>query len=216
MTLWRWSALAAVGVIACIFAFGAIPGLHACNIAKDPILAFEFVTSPAEVAALFPESCRAAHEPAQRTGLWLDGLVFIPVYSAFLILGLMALRREGGEQVARWAIGAVVVAALADQFEGLQLMRILNALPGEQSTIDLLMPAVRGKFALLAIAAGVAGWLHVKRGGWRLAAGTVAILGAIWSLSGLSGNHPWVTQGSGLAWLALIAAAFILSFRKLA
>jgi hypothetical protein len=217
MTLWRWAALAGFGVIVIALAFGRIDGMHACGAGGDPILAFEFVTSPAEVARLFPEPCRAVHAAAQHKGLVLDALGFIPVYSAFLILSLLALRHTAGSAERRLAglgIAMTVIAALCDQFEGVQLLHLLATLPGDQGTIDLLMPAVRSKFALLALALIVAGWLLVRARGWHILPG-VAIFGlALLSLSGLAGNHAMVMQGSVLGWFALIAVALIKSVKR--
>lgn len=215
MTIWRWAALAALGVIACLVGFSNIPGIGSCGGSGDPILAFEFVRSPAEVSALFPPSCRAEAVAAQRNGLLLDGLAFIPIYSAFLILSLVAVRREGrGDKVAGVAIVAVIVAAVFDQFEGLQLWRILSGFPGTDDMVTLLMSAVRGKFALLSLAVIVIGWLHLRVGGWRMASGAVMILASLWSLVGLVSDYHRVSEGSGIAWLILIATTFALALRK--
>ncbi len=215
MTVWRWAALAALGVIACVIGFAMIPGINACGTANDPILAFEFVISPDEVAALFPQDCRAVAAGAQRTGLLFDAFVFIPVYSAFLILSLVALRREArGPGLAGAAIAAVLIAALLDQFEGVQLWRILADMPGTEDMISLLMPAVRGKFALLGLAVLAIGWLHVRAGRWRIGAGALIMLGALWSLFGLVSDYHRVSEGSALAWLALIVTTFVLAWRR--
>jgi hypothetical protein len=217
MTIWRWAAVAAVGVIACLIGFSSIPGIDACRPGGDPILAFEFVTNPADVAALFPAYCRESHAAAQHKGLLLDGIGFIPIYSAFLILSLIALRREGGglaQRLSGLGVAAVLMAALLDQFEGVQLYRILESLPGTSSMIVLLMPAVRGKFLLLAIAVLLIGWLHFKRGGLRIPAGGLMITGAMWSIAGLVFNYEWVARGSALAWLVLIGTTFILAAKN--
>jgi hypothetical protein len=217
MTIWRWAAVAALGVIACAIGFSSIPGIDACGTGGDPILAFEFVTNPAEVAALFPGHCRDVHAAAQRTGLLLDGMGFIPVYSAFLILSLVALRREGGmwaQRLSGIGVAAVLVAALLDQFEGVQLYRILENLPGTLDMIALLMPAVRGKFFLLAIAALLIGWLYFKRGGLHIPAGGLIMTGAIWSIAGLFVDHEWVARGSALAWLVLICTTLVMAVKR--
>jgi hypothetical protein len=216
MTVWRWAAVAAIGVIACVFGFSSIPGIDACGTGGDPILAFEFVTSPTEVAALFPAYCRDVHASAQRTGLFLDGMGFIPIYSAFLILSFVALRREGGmlaQRLSGVGVGAVLVGALLDQFEGVQLYRILANLPGTPDMIALLMPAVRGKFFLLAVAVFLLGWLHFKRGGLRIPTGGLIMTGAVWSIAGLFVDHQWVARGSSLSWLVLIGTTTVMAFR---
>ena len=217
VTLWRWAALFAIGVILCGIAFGRIAGIDACGVAADPILAFEFVTNPSEVARLFPEHCRSVHVAAQYRGLLLDCLIFIPVYTAFLTFSLRALRHEARpfeRRLAAAAIAMTFVAALSDEFEGVQLWRLLGALPGDQSIIDLLMPAVRIKFGLLALAVMIAGALLFRMRGWRILPGIAMIGGSALSLAGLLGEYEMVMQGSGIAWIALILTVFVSAAAK--
>lgn len=216
MSYWRWTALLALAVIAVMLGFGSIPGMKACG-GGDPIFAFEMVLSPSDVEALFAENCRASHAAAQRMGLWIDIALFVWIYSAFLIVGLLALNRETStriDRLVRFAIGLVGVAAIADQFENFMLLRILDMLPGTQSDIDMLYFAPRIKFALLGMVTAMAGILHLKMAGWRKLAGGAAIFGGLWSAAGVLINHDWVLKGMTLGWVALAIAAFILSFRK--
>lgn len=213
MTIWRWAALAAVGVILCAIAFGSIPDLGICETSPEPILAFEFVRSPVEVEALFPFTCRVAAVEAQRVGLLLDFLGFIPIYSAFLILSLLGLRREGAHPLIPIAIAAVIVAALLDEMEGFQLWSILAAMPGTDSDIALLMPAVRGKFALLALVVGAIGWLNLRARDWRMVTGVIMIAGSTWGILGLFTDYHRVAGGAAPAWLALILTALVLALR---
>lgn len=217
MTIWRWAALAGLAALAISFGFGQIPGIHACGLNGDAILNFEFVKAPSEVAILFPDHCRAEHVVAQRHGLWLDSLGFIPAYSTFLILSLVGLRTEGSGfagRIAGTGIVLTLIAALCDQFEGLQLFHILGDMPGTQATIDLLIPAVRTKFALLALVIMLVGWLHVQMPGWRKPAGAVIMIGGLWSLVGLFTQREWLQQGSAVAWLMLLLTNIILAVRK--
>lgn len=217
MTIWRWAVLAGLVALTISIAFGRIPGINACGLPGEPILNFEFVRTPVEVAALFPDGCRAEHVVAQRKGLWLDAMGFIPSYTVFLLLSLLGLRREGGSAAAKLtgpAMAMALVAALCDQFEGIQLFRLLADLPGTQSTIDLLMPAVRTKFGLLAIVVTLVGWLHFQRSGWRRIAGAAIALGGLWSFSGLFFERHWLLQGSALAWLILLGTNVVLAVRK--
>ena len=217
MTIWRWAALAGLVALAISFGFGQIPGIHACGLPGDAILNFEFVKAPSEVAVLFPDHCRAEHVVAQRHGLWLDALGFIPTYTSFLILSLIGLRTEAGTAALRITgigIGLTLIAALCDQFEGLQLFRILDDLPGTQATINMLMPAVRTKFGLLALVIMLVGWLHMQRSGWRKPAGAVIMIGGLWSLVGLFTQREWLLQGSAVAWLMLLLTNIILAIRK--
>ncbi|MDH7973602.1 hypothetical protein QH494_15530 [Sphingomonas sp. AR_OL41] len=215
MTYWRWAALAALGVIGCTIGFAQIPGIAACG-RGDAIMAFEFVTSPGDVARLFPASCRAVHVAAQYRGLALDSFGFIPIYSSFLILCLLALHNDGraaGRGVVRAAIGMTLLAAACDQFEGVQLYRLLGHLPGDQHIIKLLMPAVRIKFALLALVVIAIGGQLFRRGGWHVPVAVLLIAGSAVSLAGLFGNRALVMQGSSLAWLVLITVVLIKAVR---
>lgn len=216
MRYWRWTALLAIAVIAVMLGFGAIPGMKACG-GGDPIFAFEMVLSPSDVEALFAENCRASHAAAQRMGLWIDIALFVWIYSAFLIIGLLALKQDTSNKndgLVRLAIGLVGIAAVADQFENFMLLRILDTLPGTQSDIDMLYFAPRIKFALLGLVTALAGIMHLNMTGWRRLAGSAAIFGGLWSASGVLLNHDWVLKGMTLGWVALAIAAFVLSFRK--
>jgi hypothetical membrane protein len=208
MTLWRWASLAGLIALAISILFGMIPGIAACGLPGEPIINFEFVRTPAEVAALFPETCRAVHVAAQRQGLWLDALAFIPFYTAFLTLSLSALRREDREGVGKLVglgSGMTIVAALCDEFEGIQLFHLLDGLPGTQATIDLLVPAVRLKFALLAIVITIAGYLHFRRPGWRKSAGAIIAVSGVFALVGLFHDRVWLMSANSVAWLVLFA-----------
>lgn len=219
MTIWRWAALVGFVALAISVGFGRIHGIDACGLPGDAILNFEFVTSPSEVAALFADNCRVEHVAAQYRGLWLDSLGFIPSYTAFLILSLVGLRTEDSRLAQRMTGTGIVltlIAALCDQFEGIQLFRILGDLPGTQSTINMLMPAVRIKFGLLALVIMLIGWLHLQRPGWRKAVGAIIVIGGLWSLAGLFFERDWLLQGSAVAWLMLLITNIILAARKAA
>lgn len=215
MTLWRWALLAGIGVIAIGIGFDSVPGIHACGV-SDPVIALEFVTTPGDLLAQLPAFCRAEQTDAHRTALWLDALVFIPVYSAFLIFSLLALSRENPRSTRLAATGcaAVVVAALLDEVEGFQLFRLLAESPPSPETIALLMPAVRGKFVLLGLAAGCVGWLLTRHGGWRIVAGVGIFGGALMSVAGLATDISLVMRGNTIAWLTLIVVAAIGAFSR--
>lgn len=216
MNFWRWAAIMALPFLAIALSFGRIEGIHSCHSAAEPILAFELVTSPAEVAALFPAGCAGAAAKAQIAALKLDNLGFIPVYSGLLILVLLALGQERGAQrgLVRLGIGLVLCAVLADYWENNRLAAILAQLPGDQATIDQLIPAPRIKFAALALAEMLAGWLHWRAAGWRRWAGGAMILGGLLSLAGFAFEPLWVIQGGTLAFLAAIMSSAVLAWRR--
>ena len=128
---------------------------------------------------------------------------------------------EGGALAARAAsLGMVTLAlaALFDWFENYQLLRILDDFPGSQATIDLLIPAPRAKFILLGLAVAGVGALHFARGlqreRWRMLAGGVTALGGLVSAGGVLVNRDLILPAAAAAWLALMAATFILAVRK--
>ncbi len=215
-TLWRLAAVVALPFLGIALSFGRIEGISACNASGDAILAFEMVRHPAEVAAQFLPGCRDLAVAAQTKGLWLDILGFVPVYSALLILALGALLRESPpvRRLALAGIAAVVVAALADQWENSRLLAILASLPGDQTTINQLIPAVRTKFGLLGLAEVLIGALHLRQPGWRKLAGAAIAGGGLLGLAGLAVSHELLMLGGTIAFVSIIVAAWALALRR--
>lgn len=213
---WRWCLAAGLAALACAWGFGRIPGLVACGpgAGANPILAFEFARTPADVARLFgAEPCRSTLAAAQRTGLWLDALGFIPAYTAFLCLAAWA----AGRQLAWPVIAALLVAALSDEIEGALLFAVLHGLPGDEATLDALAWAVGLKFLLLGLATlAIAALLLGQWRGFRWSEWTVArIVGglgvgylAVAALRGYFADAPGaMTTGFAGAWFVLLLVA---------
>ncbi|MGH6615600.1 hypothetical protein [Sphingomonas sp.] len=212
---WRWCAVAGVVAFFCSWLFGQIPGLVACGPIGDltPIIAFEFVRTPAEVALLFgSDPCRSALVAAQKTGLLLDEFGFIPAYTAFLILGALAAGSRG--TLRTLTIVALAIAGLSDEIEGVLLYAILRDLPGTQSLLDPLWWAVHVKFALLALGTAGIGVALIAARKWLTGAfGLILLGGGLYALYGLT-IFPRGSMMTGfvLAWFALLVAALIASF----
>jgi len=197
-------------------AFGWIPGLAPCGPTGGlgSIMAFDLARSPAEVATIFGSgACRATLMAAQVKGLWLDGVAFIPSYTAFLVLAALALRRPA-PRLALAAIVAVLMAGLLDEIEGGLLYAILRDLPGSPTLIALLYGEVRAKFALLALGVLLIGWLFVvhRRPGMIVAVPMIG--GSMFSGVLIASNMyaPALMQGYRWSWTALLVAALIGSF----
>lgn len=208
---WTWCAVAGVLTFVASFLFGQIPGLKPCGPSGglSAILAFEFVRSPAEVAALFgSEPCRSALVAAQQTGLLLDGLWFIPSYSAFLLLAAAGAGGKGW----RVSAGMAMVAGLSDEVEGGLLAMILSALPGTQPTIDALWVAVHLKFALLAVATLGVGLQLIASGRpvlARAAGIAAAIMGAFALLRLVQGQAAEMMLSFAIGWTVLLLVAAV-------
>lgn len=214
---WWWRcAGAGVIVIAISIYFGLIPNIEGCSADVDAqnlgsIIAFELVRTPADVVALFgTPPCTEPFTAAMRHATWVDALIFIPAYTAFLICALIALRGYGGS-LASIGIAAVAAAALFDQIEGFWLFMIMDGLPGTQTEINWLIPAVRAKFALLGIGAICIGVLLTRHRGMGYAFGAVIALGgaATTTLIADDAYGQLTIQGSAIAWLALFVVAFL-------
>ncbi|MEM8695679.1 MAG: hypothetical protein AAGE05_06615 [Pseudomonadota bacterium] len=214
---WWWRcAGAGLIVIAVSIYFGLIPSIEGCAPDVDAsnlgsIIAFELVRSPGDVAALFgTPPCTEPFVAAMRHATWVDALIFIPAYAAFLICALMALRSYGGS-LASIGIAAVAAAALFDQLEGFWLFMIMDGLPGTQGEINWLIPAVRAKFALLGIGAICVGVLLTRHRGIGYIFGAVIALGgaATTALIASDGYAGITIQGSAVAWIALFVVAFL-------
>lgn len=209
---WRWCVAAGVAAFLCSWGFGKIPGLVACGPSGglSPIIAFEFVRSPADVAALFGvEPCRSTLVAAQKVGLLLDGLGFIPAYVAFLSFAAFAL--GGG----RWLIPVFVIAGMLDEIEGGLLWTILARLPGDQGLIDPLSMAVYGKFVLLGLGSlGIAALLFAHRRWSTIVASLAVTIGSCAALAGLaSGPSPLTMLGFTIAWVTILASAILACVR---
>lgn len=214
-TAWIGCAAAGVAAFTCAALFKTIPGLAPCGpgVTNTAILAFQIARTPAEMAALFgSEPCTSALVAAQKTGLLLDGLGFIPLYTAFLIFGAAATGARGFAKSA--IITILALAAASDEVEGYVSARILDALPGSQGQIDALFWAVHIKYALLAIGTvAIGGLLTAQRrfparlpGLWIGAWGLIALVGLFFS--------PWMmTSALTFGWISLLLVAFACAIR---
>ncbi|MCW3836613.1 hypothetical protein ACFQ1E_09675 [Sphingomonas canadensis] len=191
--------------------FAMIPGMASCGTSggAEPVLSLEFARDAGEAARL---TAAAACRGAQRSGLWLDMLAFIPAYGLFVLLTARAVR-GAAPPLALAASAAIVAAAAADVVENLLLFETLE--PGAIS-FALLGTMVRAKFALIALAEMMLGAALLWRGALPgRAAGAVAAAGGLLSAVLLAADplNPNMIGGSALALMALLAAAVTGAFR---
>jgi len=213
-TAWRWCA--AIGIIAftCSGLFGRIPGLVACGPTGGlaPIMAFEFARTTGDIAAMFgSEPCTATLVAAQKTGLLLDGLGFIPSYTGFLILAAIAAGARG--RVKTVLITMFLAAAISDEIEGLVLNRVLDHLPGTPALLGALWWAVHVKFALLAFGTLGVGEIIARGRLFRRLFAAAIVPGSMLAILGLmAAPDVWMMTGFTIAWVALLLAALTASF----
>ena len=211
---WRWCA--AIGIIAfiCSGLFARIPGLIACGPTGGlaPIAAFEFARTTSDIAAMFgSEPCTSTFVAAQKTGLLLDGLAFIPSYTGFLILAAIAAGARG--RVKTVLITMFLVAAISDEIEGFLLNAILDHLPGTPALLRGLWWAVHVKFGLLALGTIQIGAIFGSTSWPRRIVAGLMIAGGLLAGFGLGGSAASaMMQGFLIAWVALLLAAVTASF----
>ena len=214
---WWWRC-AGAGLITLVIAYyfgeisnigGCAPGTGAENLGS--VIAFELVRTPADVALLFGSPpCTPPFLEAMRHATWVDALGFIPAYSAFLICGLIALRRYGGS-LAGLGIAAIAAAAIFDQIEGFWLFSIMSDLPGSQGEINWLIPSVRAKFVLLGVGAIAIGVLLTRRKGLGFLFGPIIAPGGLGGVLLIADDQyiGLTLLGSTISWLTLFLAALI-------
>ncbi len=207
---WRWCLAAGVAAFIGSWMLGRVPGLVACGSTNGmgPILAFELVRSPADVTALFgTDPCRATFAAAQRTGAMIDMLLFVPAYTAFLVLAAISVGLQRG-----WVVLVAVIlilAGLLDEVEGLMMLGLLANLPGTQPAIDALSLTVHGKFVLLTAGTiGVGALLVDTRRIAAVAGGLVVLVGGGMAAVGLATlPNAMMMDGFTIAWFAVLFVA---------
>lgn len=156
----------------------SIPGASIDN----PVLAFEFARSPADLDAIFGivgDPQRAARIASMNAGNVLDYL-FMVVYSSFLFAFFSATARETGDR--RWTRAALLgpVAGLADAIENGLLLSIGANIDSPSPELWLLPFPVWTKFILLATVSGAAAVAFVHMRVWPLAIACVPATVGIW------------------------------------
>ncbi|MEO9133137.1 MAG: hypothetical protein ABI240_18270 [Sphingomonas sp.] len=213
-TAWRWCAAVGIAAFTISWLFGRIPGLVACGPAGGlgPIMAFELARSTGDIAAMFgSEPCASTLVGAQKTGLLLDGLGFIPSYTGFLILGAIAAGARG--RIRALLITLFVVAAISDEIEGFLLNAILDHLPGTPTLLDALAWEVHVKFGLLALGTFGIGGLFARGRWFQRAIAAAIVLGSMIAMFGLLATPgAWMMTGFTIAWVSLLLAALIAPF----
>ncbi|MDG2534661.1 hypothetical protein P6144_13445 [Sphingomonas sp. HITSZ_GF] len=199
--------------LATLAASMGFPPVDACGPTHGagPIIAFELVRNPSQLAELFgPPSCSGAFQAAQTRASWWDALAFIPAYAAFLALGACAMRNDA-RRLSLVAVATFLVAALLDQIEGLILFQLAAHWQSPPGLFGALFFTVRPKFALLGIgslllaALAWRGTLLGKIAAVPLAAGGLA---SLWFLF-TDPHDPAMMLGHRYAWMALLALAAI-------
>jgi hypothetical protein len=207
VTRWRWAALAAVAAILTGLSFGLVPASDACRaVAAQPWAEFQQVGT-VEAARTLIDACGGDR---LRSGMWIDALAFIPAYSAFLLTVLWATRPT--QNKALWVIVLLGIGVVADQFEGVRLLALIDGQGGTAPLVAAANRATMAKELFLALATGAVGWAVCTLGGWRRSAGTLVMAGAALVIVALFVHYPTAPVMLA-AWLTLAVVAMMSAVR---
>lgn len=187
------------------------------------VIAFEFARGQADLLAIFgPDSdpAQVARLAAMRTGNERDYL-FMLLYAAFLVSGLMALWRELRLRMILAAVALPLFAALCDAWENWLLLDIQAAFTaGDYSPAMASLPyPVAAKFLALAATNIAIGLAMARIGRWWQLAGTLVILACIATPMALIAPPAFgwaLVAATGGGWIALLGMAAIGSWQALA
>jgi hypothetical protein len=189
-----------------------------------PIIAFELARTDADLHALFGEPgdpCRATLIERMDAINWIDVLVFIPIYGAFLAFFFLGMR-ERHERFAGIGVKLVLVAVVTDYLENLCLMQLTPQLDASSVWLTLLPWATGAKWLALGAAAGVAGliYLSIKPRTWLILCVPVALICfvvfvvAIISIINPAAYGPMLSPAIGGSWLIFLVTAAIGAAKK--
>jgi len=189
-----------------------VPACGALAANYPAIIAFELARSTKDLHAIFgdaPSACRIAVAARMDYINWIDTLVFIPLYGAFLLFFFLGVRVRN-RRLAHVAAAITIVACLADYVENYCLFH-LSAAPDGGGWLKLLMFTTETKWIALGIV-GVLGAASLWEGGRWLGwlAGLFCGIGLVASLISLFNPAlvgPYLLNAIALGWLTFFAVA---------
>jgi hypothetical protein len=189
-----------------------------------PIIAFELARNDADLRALFgreDEPCRAQMIARMDAINWIDVLVFIPIYGAFLVFFFIGMQGRS-ELLARIGVKLALTAIVTDYVENLCLMQLTPRLDASSVWMALLPWATGAKWLALGAIAAVAGLMFASVkprkllivGGPAAAICVLVLLVVIAALVQPASYGPMLSPAVGVSWLILLITAFISALRR--
>lgn len=125
-----WAVALGTATVAILVWLGLTAPPVACGVAStSPAMAFQVARTPADLAAIFGDgasACRDTLVDGLRSGSWVDLLLFIPVYGAFLASVMVSLRSKGG-RLSLFLLAVLAVTVAGDTVETAAQIYILGA-----------------------------------------------------------------------------------------
>lgn len=226
-TAWRICLGAGLVILVLTFMSGQQSLAKPCGALPDnyaPIVAFELARSEADLQLIFGQpgsDCRNEVIARMDSINWLDVLVFIPVYGAFLV-GFFLGARAWNMSLANIGVKLALVAVVTDYVENLCLMQLTPDLDATSAWLALLPWATGAKWLALGAAAGLAGFIFItiKPRTFLIAAVPaalvcfIALLMAIAALTLPVRFGPVLSPAIGASWVIFLFTALTQALRS--
>lgn len=210
------AALAVLAGLLTLAVFGNFAALTEVRLAQLPqcfaqsdIVQFELAGSADQLAAVFPQGCRALSVPAMDAVNRWDLAAFIPSYTAFAILAAVWLGwRQKRPMLA--AIAVAVLAAVGDVVETTTLLKLSHSLGSPGGMLATLSLGAWSKFGLLAVHALLLMWMAYRdRPQRRILAALLLLIAPATALAAF--NHQTfagaMSAATLVAWLTMMLLA---------
>ena len=177
-----------------------------------PIIAFELARTQADLDAIFgtqTDTCRTDMIAAMDTINWIDVIVFVPLYGAFLLFCFAGLRTRD-RRLANAALTGSAIAIVFDYAENACLMNLTPALDAASPWFTALAWATGVKWLALGTGCALAAILLGWRAPRRVFPGLLCIPGALISVAAVidpARFGPYLGAGIGLGWISLLITA---------
>jgi hypothetical protein len=215
MMLWRLCAGFGLLTIALATGFSLVPDIDACGPAKGAgqWVDFQNINSVSDVRTLIRDECAERFVPALKFSMIIDAVAFIPAYLGFLGLAIWASARRM-TFMACMSLALLTLGIIADQWEGLRLLDILNRLPGTDAMTTASSQARMAKELFLALSTIGIGALFARHGGRMRFGGWIVVLGGVIAITGFVLSADWGETGLLLAWLAVFGVAAMNAIKR--
>ncbi|MBL8546247.1 MAG: hypothetical protein JNL81_07270 [Hyphomonadaceae bacterium] len=207
-----------VATLAISVAFGFLPEVTAAGpcMARGAVVQFEFARNMGDLIAIFGEpdhACRPLVVGAMDAVNRLDVMAFIPIYTLFCICAALLLADGVWRRpLVVMAVGAALIAAVADYLETFSLLGITQVLDTPGQLLQYSQLGAWTKFVLLAAHAVFCAGICYTNDKQRLILGTLLMLPPF-GVAAAAYDHINLSNvmalAFALAWSALLAMAVV-------
>lgn len=219
--IWSIATLAfGLAALAVLLAFNLLPDVadaYPYGTFGPALSAFQRAASMDDLAGIFGASPDPRTMAAMTAGNRLDLYGFIPAYTLFLVSAAVMLAGDLRKPLARLAILAVIVAAIADGLETAAQLGVTTEWARAEHYLPFVAPAAWTKYFALAAHALICAAMcfQAPRVFWIVGVlGVLPILGVLAAALDLVRIPSLMTNAFGAFWIALIVLAAMKTIRQ--